>query len=335
MQATGRAEAEASGGLAAIGRFLGAINPLIFVIVLLYIGVALLSDRFLALHNQMNITRQVAVYLIIALGQTFVISSRGIDLSVGSMLGLCGAVVATQIGGGTPQWLAMLMTVALGTALGAVNGAIITQLRISPLIATLGMLVTLRGATHLYYSHLYAHYVVSRLPPEIVFLGQGFVGPVPLPAILAFAMVAVAWYLFYYTRFGSYTTSIGSNEQACSLAGIHVNTYKVLIYAFQGLCVGIAAVILVGRLNGASPVLGTGYELHIIAAVVLGGTALFGGIGSILGTVLGIFTIGIVENGMVLIGADFHMQRVLIGLLLIAAVAYQGYRRRRMGTAEE
>jgi ribose/xylose/arabinose/galactoside ABC-type transport system permease subunit len=108
----------------------------------------------------------------------------------------------------------------------------------------------------------------------------------------------------------------------------------VLIYAFQGACVGLAAVVLVGRLNGASPVIGTGYELHIIAAVVLGGTALFGGIGTILGTVLGIFTIGILENGMVLVGADFHLQRVLIGILLIVAVAYQGYRRRRLGTAE-
>jgi ribose transport system permease protein len=276
----------------------------------------------------------VAVYLIIALGQTFVISSRGIDLSVGSMLGLCGAVVATQIADGTPLWLAILMSLAVGTAVGAVNGLIITKLNISPLIATLGMLVTLRGATHLYYTHLYAHEVVSRLPSDIVFIGQGFVGPLPMPAIIAAAMVALAWYLFYHSRFGSYTTSIGSNEVACSLAGINVHRQKVLIYAFQGACVGLAAVVLVGRLNGASPVIGTGYELHIIAAVVLGGTALFGGIGTILGTVLGIFTIGILENGMVLIGADFHLQRVLIGILLIVAVAYQGYRRRRLGTAE-
>jgi ribose transport system permease protein len=328
------ADATASVGPASVGRVLLNLNPLIFMVIALYIGLALLSDRFLVLSNQMNITRQVAVYLIIALGQTFVISSRGIDLSVGSMLGLCGAVVATQIADGTPLWLAILMSLAVGTAVGAVNGLIITKLNISPLIATLGMLVTLRGATHLYYTHLYAHEVVSRLPPDIVFIGQGFVGPLPMPAIIAAAMVALAWYLFYHSRFGSYTSSIGSNEVACSLAGINVHRQKVLIYAFQGACVGLAAVVLVGRLNGASPVIGTGYELHIIAAVVLGGTALFGGIGTILGTVLGIFTIGILENGMVLVGADFHLQRVLIGILLIVAVAYQGYRRRRLGTAE-
>jgi len=326
--------AAAEGAGAQLARWFGGINPLIFVIVALYILLAVLSDRFLTLNNQMNITRQVAVYLIIALGQTFVISSRGIDLSVGSMLGLCGAVVATQIADGVAVWLAILMGVALGTALGALNGLIITRLNISPLIATLGMLVALRGATHLYYTHLYNNYVVSRLPPDIVFLGQGFIGPVPMPAIIAAGVVLLAWYLFYSTRFGSYTTSIGSNEQACALSGIKVPRQKVLIYAFQGFCVGIAAAVLVGRLNGASPVLGTGYELHIIAAVVLGGTALFGGIGTILGTVLGILTIGVVENGMVLIGADFHLQRVLIGILLIAAVAYQGYRRRKLGTAE-
>lgn len=310
------------------------INPLIFIIIALFIVLSLTSDRFLALTNQMNIARQVSVYLIIALGQTFVISSRGIDLSVGSSLGLCAAVVATFISDGMAVWLAIICGVALGTAIGVLNGVIITKLRISPLIATLGTLVALRGAAHLYYTHLYAHEVVSRLPPDIVFLGQGFIGPVPVPAIIAAAMVAIAWYLFHHTRFGSYTTSIGSNETACSLAGVHVDRHKILIYALQGACCGVAAAILVGRLNGASPDLGTGYELHIIAAVVLGGTALFGGIGTIWGTVLGILIIGVIENGMVLIGADFHLQRVLIGALLILAVAYQGWRRRSLGTAE-
>jgi ribose/xylose/arabinose/galactoside ABC-type transport system permease subunit len=330
MRATQTLPATVNGG----GWRLTDINPLIFIIIGLYIVLALASDRFLIMTNQMNITRQVAVYLIIALGQTFVISSRGIDLSVGSALGLCAAVVATQISDGMPVWLAVLMGIGLGALIGVMNGLIITKLQISPLIATLGTLVALRGATHLYYKHLYAHEVVSRLPPDIIYLGQGFVGPVPVPALIALAMVVLAWFLFHHTRFGSYTTSIGSNETACSLAGVHVDRQKILIYAFQGACVGLAAAILVGRLNGASPDLGTGYELHIIAAVVLGGTALFGGIGTIWGTVLGILTIGVVENGMVLIGADFHLQRVLIGTLLIAAVAYQGWRRRRLGTAE-
>jgi len=311
-------------------RWISEINPLIFVIIALYIVLVLLSDRFLALHNQLNITRQVSVYLIIAIGQTFVIASRGIDLSVGSVLGFTGCVMATMIAGGVPVPLAVVTGVAIGAGIGAVNGFIIARLAISPLIATLGMLVTMRGLTYIFMGND----VVTRLPPEIVFLGQGFVFGVPMPALISLAMIVLAWWLFYHTRFGRYTTSIGSNEDACARFGIHVDRQKVAIYAFQGACVGVAAAVLIGRLNGASPQLGLNYELHIIAAVVLGGTALYGGSGTILGTVLGILTIGVVENGMVLIGADFHMQRVLIGILLVAAVAYQGYRRRRLGTAE-
>jgi len=173
-----------------------------------------------------------------------------------------------------------------------------------------------------------------RFPPELVFLGQGFLGPVPMPAVVSLVMVLVAWWLYNHTRFGRYTASIGSNEAACRLGGIRVDRTKILVYAFQGAMVGLAAAVMVGRLNAASPTLGLNYELHIIAAVVLGGTSLVGGIGTIVGTLFGILTIGVLENGMVLVGADFHTQRVLIGALLVGAVAYQGYRHRRRGALE-
>jgi len=308
------------GALAALGR----INPLIFVLIGLYIILVLFSDRFLAVTNQMNITRQVAVYLVIALGQTFVISSRGIDLSVGSAVGFTGCVMATAVDGGLPVALGIPLSIALGAGIGTINGLVITRLQVNPLIATLGMLVALRGATHLFMDDR----VVVRMPETLVFLGQGLVGPVPMAAIIAVVAAIFAYWLFFHTRFGRYAIAIGSNEEAAGLSGIHVNRQKVLIYAFQGACVGLAAVLLVGRLNAASPSLGLNYELHIIAAVVLGGTALHGGVGTILGTVLGIVTIGVIENGMVLVGADFHTQRVLIGILLVGAVAYQGWRRR-------
>lgn len=301
------------------------INPLVFVLLALYVVLFLMSDRFLAVTNQMNISRQVAVYLIIALGQTMVIASRGIDLSVGSSVGFCGCVMASAIDAGLPVGPAIALSVGLGALVGTINGLVITRLGVNPLIATLGMLVSLRGLTHLYMSDQ----VVVRMPENLVFLGQGFIGPVPVAALVALAMALVAYWLFAHTRFGRYAISIGSNEEAAGLAGIHVNRQKILIYAFQGACVGLAAALLVGRLNAASPTLGLNYELHIIAAVVLGGTALYGGVGTIWGTVLGIMTIGVIENGMVLIGADFHSQRVLIGILLVGAVAYQGYRRRR------
>ena len=317
-------------GKSTLLRFLSGINPLVFILVALFIVIPLLNDRFLAVTNQMNITRQIAVYLIIALGQTFVIASKGIDLSVGSTLGLTSVVLATLAQNDWPVALAILVAVALGAFVGTINGLIITKLNVTPLITTLGMLVALRGVVHLYMGGR----TVARMPESLVFLGQGFIGPVPMPAIISFGLAALAWWLFNSTRFGRYAASIGSNEQACRLVGIKVERHKVLLYAFQGALVGIAAAVLVGRLNAASPGLGEGYELHIIAAVVLGGTALFGGVGTIVGTILGIFTIGILENGMVLIGADFHTQRVLIGILLIVAVAYQGYRLRRQGAFE-
>ena len=311
-----------------IERLINAINPLVFVIIALIIMLALLSDRFLAVTNQMNISRQVSVYLIIAIGQTFVISSRGIDLSVGSALGMVGCVLATMLDSDVPVPVAVVAAILLGAMIGAINGLIITKLRVNPLIATLGMLVTLRGATHLYMGSN----VVTSMPPAVKFMGQGFVGPVPVAALIALAMVAVGWWLYYHTRFGRHACAIGSNESASELVGISVDRRKILIYAFQGVCVGVAAAVLIGRLNGASPSLGLNFELHIIAAVVLGGTPLYGGVGTMLGTVLGIATIGIIENGMVLIGADFHVQRILIGVLLISAVAYQGFRRQRLAT---
>lgn len=304
---------------------LGDLNPLVYALLALFVAVALVSDRFLTFTNQMNITRQAAVFLIIAVGQTFVISSRGIDLSVGSIVGFTGCVMATMLLAGVPFVVTLGVGIGLGALAGLINGLVITRLDVNPLIATLGMLVALRGATHLYMSDAF----VVRLPSEIRFLGQGDLLGVPMPAIIAVAVAVVGYWLLFHTRFGRYTQSIGSNEGAVELVGIPVRRHKVWIYVLQGVCCAIGAAVLIGRLNGASAELGLNYELHIIAGVVLGGTALYGGVGTVVGTVLGIMTIGVLENGMVLVGADFHVQRVLIGVLLVSAVAYQGYRRRR------
>ena len=310
-------------------QILRAVNPLAIALIVLFVVVALLSDRFLTFTNQMNITRQAAVFLIIAVGQTFVISNRGIDLSVGSIVGLTGCVMATMLLAGTPVVIALAAGLGLGALVGLVNGMVITRLGVNPLIATLGMLVALRGVTHLFMSGN----VVVRMPKEVRFLGQGDILGVPMPAMIALAVAVVGYWLLFHTRFGRYTQAIGSNEDAVALVGVKVRRQKVRIYVLQGVCCAIGAAVLIGRLNGASPDLGLNYELHIIAGVVLGGRRLYGGVGTVAGTVLGILTIGVLENGMVLVGADFHVQRVLIGVLLVGAVAYQGYRRRLEGTA--
>lgn len=312
-----------------LSALLGRINPLVFVLLALYLVVAIVSDRFLNLNNQFNITRQAAVFLIVAIGQTFVIASRGIDLSVGSILGATGCLMAGMLVSGVPVPVALAAGVALGAVIGLINGLVITKLDVNPLIATLGMLVALRGATHLWMGND----VVVRLPASVRFLGQGEVLGLPMPAVIAAVVALFGWWLFFHTRFGRYAQAIGSNESAVGLVGVKVVRTKVLIYVMQGVLCAVAAAVLIGRLNGTSPELGFGMELHIIAGVVLGGTALYGGVGTIGGTILGIMTIGVIENAMVLVRADFHLQRVLIGVLLVGAVAYQGYRRRQMDRA--
>jgi ribose/xylose/arabinose/galactoside ABC-type transport system permease subunit len=155
----------------------------------------------------------------------------------------------------------------------------------------------------------------------------------PMPAVLAAVVALFGYWLFFHTSFGRYAQAVGSNEAAVGLVGVKVARTKVLIYVMQGVLYAVAAAVLIGRLNGTSPELGFGMELHIIAGVVLGGTALYGGVGTIGGTGLGIMTIGVIENAMVLVRADFHLQCVLIGVLLVGAVAYQGYRRRQLDRA--
>ncbi len=316
----------AKGPPTGVRRLLGSVNPLIFVFIILFIVLALVSDRFFTFNNQMNILRQMSIYLIIALGQTFVIASRGIDLSVGSAVGLVGCLFGGLIAVySVPVPVAIVAAIGMGASIGIMNGLIITRLNVPPLIATLGMLVALRGVAHIVMQST----AFTRFPESLVRLGQGYILAVPVPVYIGGAMVVIAWWIYNHTRFGRYSASIGSNEAAVRLVGINVDRQKVLVYAFQGVMVGVAAVVMVARLNAASPTLGQNYELHIIAAVVLGGTSLFGGIGTIIGTLFGILTIAVLENGMVLVGADFHTQRVLIGALLIGAVAYQGYRLRR------
>lgn len=313
--------------------FIKKLHPLIYMLVLLYVFVPMLSSRFLMLQNQMNITRQVAIYLIVSIGMTFVITSKGIDLSVGSSLALIACLIAAGLKNEVVHpILSFPAVLVMGWILGMIVGLVITKLKVPAFIASIGMLVTYRGLTHLYMGGK----VIVRLPETIVYLGQGSIGPVPVPAIISLVITLLGWWIFRFTRFGRYTVAIGSNEGACRVVGgIRVDRYKVLIYAFQGALVGIGSLIMIGRLNGTSAVLAEGYEMHVIAAVVMGGTSLHGGRSSILGTVLGVYTIGVIENAMVLVGADFHTQRVIIGLLLITSIAFQGYRERKMGVLEK
>jgi len=307
----------------------GEANLLILPLIGVVVGLSFFSDVFLSTGNIQNILRLAAFFTVLGVGQTFVITSANIDLSIGSMLALVMALVSMNlVAPGYPLVVIVLGSIILGSIFGMINGLIVTKLKIPALLATLGGLIAYRGIVQQYmYGGQYAGF-----PPSIVAMGRGSVGIVPIPVIIAAVVVAIGGVLFRYTRFGRYTIAIGSNEEAARRAGIKVDRWKIAIFAYQGAMVGIAALMLMGRMNAAHPNMGTNNELHAIAGVVLGGTLLFGGFGTLFGTVLAMIFIAVLENGLLLAGAGFFWQQIFLGILIVVAVATQMLRMRLRGT---
>jgi ribose transport system permease protein len=306
-------------------RLIERSNILTIPLIVLIVVMSLLSDRFLTEVNVYNVLRAASVYIIIGVGQAFVMTSRNIDLSVGSMMALIMAVVGKFMFDGGAVWIAVIYALGLGVLLGAVNGLIVTLLGVPALLATLGMLVTYRGMVNEY---LYGT-TVSRFPEWITWLGQGTLGPVPVPVVIALVVAGLGSLLYHFTRVGRYAVAIGGNEEAAVLAGIRVRLWKTVFFALQGLLVGLAALVFLGRLDAAHPTVGVGLELHVIGGVVLGGTLLFGGRGTMWGVVLGMVLIAVLNNGLILAGAGFFIQQIFLGILLVLAVAAQTARHRR------
>lgn len=304
-------------------------NFLIVPILIIVVVLALVEPKFVSPVNIENIVRLAAIYIIMGVGQTFVMTSANIDLSIGSMAALIMALIGTVVLGGHGVPLGIAIALILGLAFGVLNGVIVTKLKVPALLATLGVLVTYRGVVQEY---MYGSYHV-RFPESLRFLGQGSLIGVPMPVVVALAVAIAGWLILRYTRFGRHVIAVGSNEQAAQRAGINVDRVKIGVFALQGFLVGLAAILFMGRLNSAHPSFGIGLELHIIAGVVLGGTLLFGGYGTILGTVLGLMLIGILENGLLLAGAGFFWQQIFLGMLIIAAVAVQLYFHRKRARA--
>lgn len=302
------------------------MHLLVVPLILFMIVFAMMHERFFTSVNLLNVARSAAMASVIGIGMTFLITSRNIDLSVGSMLGLSMAVAGTAMKWhGIPVPLAILLALLTGGLLGLINGLVVTVLKVPALLATLGTLVAYRGVLNQY---MYGE-TASRFPDSIVFLGQGMVGPIPVPVIVAVVAIVIAMFAYRFTRFGRYAVAIGGNEEAAQRAGIKVNFWKVSYFALQGALCGLAAVIYLGQLNATHPAIGTGLELHIIAGTILGGTLLFGGFGSVGGMALGMYLIGVLENGLVLGGAGFFVQQIFLGMLLVAAVAVQLAQRRK------
>lgn len=300
-------------------RFLSRNKPLAGLIVLMAV-VAVLSPSFLTIDNLLNILRQTSINAVIAVGMTYVILSGGIDLSVGSVLALCGAVCAWLVASDLPVWLAIPVSLLLGAGLGAVNGVVVGTGGVQPFVATLVSMTMLRGATLVFTDGRPITTGTGAGADAFWTVGGGYLLGVPVPVAVAALVFAVCGLVLTRTRFGRYTYAVGGNEVVARLSGIRVNLEKTAIYALSGLLAALAGVILTARLESAQPTAGAGYELDAIAAVVVGGTSLSGGKGTLFGTLVGALIIGVLNNALNLMDVSSYYQMIAKGTVILLAV---------------
>ncbi len=287
-------------------------------LIVLVVIFSLLSSNFLTAGNMINLFRQIAINGLIAIGMTMVITTGGIDLSVGSILGLTAMVSAYLMVNGTPAIIAVIICLALGALLGFLNGFIIAQYKLQAFIVTLATMTTFRGLT----------YVISDGKPisnisdsaVFTFIGKGDIFGIPIPIFIFFIAFAIAYIIMNKTVFGRNVYATGGNEMAAKLSGIDVKWTHIKVYVISGLLAAVAGLILISRLNSAQPTLGDGYELDAVAAVVIGGTSLAGGRGRISGTLIGILILGVISNGLNIIGVSSFYQEIVKGLIILIAV---------------
>lgn len=295
-------------------------------LILLFVALWIASPNFLTATNLSSVVRQTAVINIMALGMTIVIISGGIDLSVGSILGLAGLLGTMAMEAGSSIVVGIGIGILTGLVCGFLNGFMITQLKIAPFIVTLGTLGIYRGAALIVSNGLPVH----NVPPAFSFLGEGTILGIPFVLWLLVVCGVAVHIILEHTRLGRYAFAIGSSSAAAVYAGIPVTFHTTAVYAIGGLLTGLGGMIEASRLMTGQPTAGTGYELQAIAAVVIGGGSLRGGEGSVIGTLIGAFIMGLLSNGSDLLGISNYVQQVVIGAVIILAVAADELRKRRI-----
>jgi ribose transport system permease protein len=296
------------------GRQFGTLFGLLLLSAILWA----LTPYFLTVSNLLNVAEQTAIVAIIAVGMTFVIITAGIDLSVGSVLAFSGIVMASALQAGAPLDLGLAAGLGAGLVCGLVNGLLITGGRLPPFIATLGMMSVARGAALMFTEGR----PVSGFSESFRTIATGEVLGIPFPVIVMVAVYIAAHVVLTRTRLGRYAYAIGGNEEATLLSGVSVKTYKTAVYGLCGMLSGLAAIILTARLNSAQPIAGIMYELDAIAATVIGGTSLMGGEGNVFGTLIGALIMGVLRNGLNLLGISSFAQQIVIGSVIIVAVLF-------------
>ncbi|CAM3656131.1 ribose ABC transporter permease [Xenorhabdus thuongxuanensis] len=282
--------------------------------------VSSLSPNFFTLNNLFNILQQTSVNAIMAVGMTLVILASGIDLSVGSLLALTGAVAASMVGADINALVAVAGALALGAAIGACTGVIVAKGQVQAFIATLVMMLLLRGVTRVYTDGSPINTGFSDNADLFGWFGIGRPLGVPAPVWIMSLVFVAAWFILHHTRLGRYIYALGGNESATRLSGIGVDKIKIIVYSLCGLLAALASIIEVARLSSAQPMAGSGYELDAIAAVVLGGTSLAGGKGRIVGTLIGALILGFLNNGLNLLGISSNYQMIVKAVVILLAV---------------
>ncbi|MBN2012800.1 ribose ABC transporter permease [candidate division KSB1 bacterium] len=302
------------------------LQPLIALIIMA-VAMTILSENFATRDNLFNVARQISVNVCISVGMTMVILTGGIDLSVGSILAFTGAIAAglfkngiemqgINLFAGTTLFGAIWIALAAGAFLGWFNGFMITKFKVPPFVATLAMLTIARGLTMLYTKG----FPITQLGDQFTYIGTGWFLGMPMPVWISIIVISLAAFFMNKTRTGRYIYAIGGNERAALLSGVNVNKVLVVVYMIAGALAGVAGLLVTARLDSAQPNAGLGYELDSIAAVVIGGTSLSGGKGSIIGTVIGAGIIGVLNNGLVLLNVSPFWQQVIKGLVILLAI---------------
>jgi len=309
------------------GKFYEKVGNL-FILIAMMVVFSLLSPAFLSAQNLINILRQISMMAIVSVGFTLLLIAGGLDLSVGSQIAVMGVISGLLLQSGVPAFLAILAGIVFTTLIGAFNGLAIVKTKIPAMMATIAMMTALRGLAFI----LCGGYPIYDIPDSISYLGQGLLfGVIPIPVIIMAVIIVIGTILLNRTYLGRYFFAVGSNDEATRLCGISVAKVRILAYAITGFLSGIAGMIMIGRVSSAQPGAAESFEMDVLTAVVLGGVSVNGGRGSVPLAMLGVLVIGVLSNGMQLIGLNEYWQKLVKGAILLTVIILDSMRANNVG----